>query len=106
MLTEYHILRPGAQPETDWVEAPSLDAIRALVTPIVGPLIEHVAVLSEHGRCSMFVSEIGHLEGLPFNELATKIYRAWTLSQQPNLDPDSLHWIAGPAILFERNVWY
>ena len=54
----------------------------------------------------MFVDELGHSEGLPFNEMATAIYRANALAhEQPTPKPEELPWIAGNAIVFHERVW-
>jgi hypothetical protein len=48
---------------------------------------------------------MGHPKGLPRNENATVIYRRNALLRQGVKDPETLPWIAGPAVLFERIVW-
>jgi hypothetical protein len=54
----------------------------------------------------MFVDEDGHGRERPRNEAATTIYRANWLRQHPGVDPETLPWIAGPAVLFDRRVWF
>jgi hypothetical protein len=54
----------------------------------------------------MFVDEDSHGRERPRNEAATTIYRANALRQFPGTDPESLPWIAGPAVLFDRRVWF
>lgn len=66
---------------------------------------EHVTVLFEGRRADMFVDECGVLDDLPRNDAATAIYRANWLIQHPNADPETLPYIAGVAILFEKVVW-
>ena len=79
-------------------------AIRALL--VLGKAYpEHVTVLHEGKRADMFVQEDGHGEGLPRNEAATAIYRAAWLQEHPSHDPETLPWIAGPAVIFDRIVW-
>jgi hypothetical protein len=54
----------------------------------------------------MFVNELGRLTGLERNEAATIIYRRNTLYHKPGQhQPEDLDWIAGPAVLFEHQVW-
>lgn len=79
-------------------------AIRSLL--VLGKAFpEHVTVLHEGTRADMFVHEDGHGEGLPRNEAATAIYRAAWLRDHPADDPETLPWIAGPAVIFDRIVW-
>ena len=113
--TPYQIIMPGdtviARLEW-WPAEPGYEAIRDLVEPLIGgePL-EHVSVLHNGQRRDMFVSELGqlaltHRGPLPRNERATEIYRANWLSRHRYCDPETLPWIAGTAVLFERRVWF
>ena len=97
-------------------EAPGLKALQAIIDPLLdGADLEHVTVLAafEAGgvleALDMFVSERGHLDGLPRNNRATAIYRQATMlgeSAAPTPhDPEELPFIAGPAVLFNRRVW-
>jgi len=91
------------------VELPPKPSYRQLCQ-LLDPLFqrrhfEHVTVLYEGRRADMFVDERGRLDDLPFNEAATAIYRNNWLTQYPGTNPDSLHWIAGLAVLFEKIVW-
>lgn len=115
MKTTFHILSADGTKETrevDWPVAPIYAQLHDLLLPLLGegePL-EHVAVLHEGHRADMFVSELGHLPmkwrgPMPRNEQATTIYRNNTMVRSPNTDPETLSWIAGPAILFDRIVW-
>jgi hypothetical protein len=93
--------------EIDWPESPTLDQIRTAVEPIVGEPMEHVRVLDP--KCDeyrdMFVNENGHLVARrPRNEAATAIYRHNWLQHRGG-DPESLMWIVGNAIVFDRIVW-
>lgn len=110
MLTVYRIFRPG-HPElvcdVDWPEAPGLHRIRSLLRPILdGGDPEHVTVLWKGERTDMFVDEVGGAKGLPYNEVATGIYRAASLRYRPELAESGLPFILGTAILFDRVVWY
>jgi len=92
--------------EVDWPTEPSFKAIRALLDPIfLKRPWEHVSVLIEGRRADMFVDESGHLAGLPRNEAATALYRANWMTRHPDADPESIPWIAGVAVLFERIIW-
>jgi hypothetical protein len=88
-------------------QAPNRDQLRALVEPLLdGQRLEHVAVLWDDKRCSMFVGETSTIDGLPFNAEATKVYRNNWMTRHPDADPDELPEIRGPAVLFDRNVWF
>lgn len=88
-------------------EDPGLDKLRALVLPYLdGGRWEHVTVLYKGKRACMFVDDESVAKGLPPNPKATAIYRAAWLSQHPNDDPESLPAIYGPAVCFDRQVWW
>ena len=63
-----------------------------------GDYVEHVSVLYQGKRCSMFVAESGMINQLPINDKATDIYWANMRAQgcEPT-DPESLD-------KFERNA--
>ncbi len=107
--TAYEILIPGVPARTAsaaLARKPSLSAIKQIVSPVIGPAIEHVSVYLLEGPASMFVDENGHAKGLTRNGPATAFYRRWTLMQAPKRHPEDLPWIAGPAVLFHRRVWF
>lgn len=121
METSYTIFRPDGTEERgtiDWPEDPGYDRIRKFVEPIVEGPIEHVLVLpldkrdaveiSRSDYRDMFVDEMGHVRktgpGIR-NETATRIYRNNWLRANPKDVPESIHWIAGTAILFDRIIW-
>lgn len=115
MLTAYTVLRPDGTREegsVDWPREPTFEQIKALVGPhLNGDPLEHVTVLHQGQRTDMFVSEYGHLARagrgpLPRNDAATTTYRAAWLSTHPGDNPESMPFIAGPAILFDRRVWF
>lgn len=108
MKTALIILRAdGAREDRDVDMAgdPGLAELRDVLEPILAGRPEHVAVLHDGRRADMFVHEDGHGEGLPRNEAATAIYRAAWLRDHPADDPETLPWIAGPAVIFDRIVW-
>jgi len=85
-----------------------------LLQPLLdGGRLEHVQVYTGdapfRGRRfyrDMFVDEERHRKNLPRNETATALSRHDALMHEPPSDPESLPWIAGPAVLFpERRVW-
>jgi hypothetical protein len=120
MNTTYTIYRTDGsieRGEVVWPLTPSLAQIKALVEPIVGGPLEHVRVLDPksveadtitRADClDMFVDEIGHVRAggpKPRNHAATGIYRANWLRAEGG-DPEELHWIAGDAIVFDRQIW-
>src|ERR1700733_9894802 len=109
MKTVYHVYRVSATPEThevEWPNAPSFKTIDALIRPLLDDnYLEHVSVLHNGKRVDMFVDEEGRVKGLPRNEAATAIYRNNWLTQHPGTDPESLAFIVGTAVLFDRIVW-
>jgi hypothetical protein len=120
MMYRYTIFRPDGTSEAgevDWPPDPRYDDIAKLIGQIVGGPIEHVRILdptkatAEHiGRADyrdMFVDELGHMRKPPAarNEMATALYRANWLRVHPQDDPESLSFIAGLAVVFERVIW-
>lgn len=115
MKTRMLIMRPEAPHETREVELKDkfgFVELRGLIEPITGHPMEHVRVFSdfsggtEYKYLDMFVNELGRLTGLERNEAATIIYRRNTLYHEPGkYEPEELDWIAGPAVLFEHQVW-
>ena len=110
MKTTYYVLdilgRPREQ-SVDWPRDPGSDRIKALVQPLLkGGNPDHVTVLHNGERGDMFVDDKGQEKQLARNIKATRIYRAATLARAPQTDPESLPWIWGIAILFDRVVWY
>ncbi len=112
MNMTYRILRANGVEETsqiDWPHDPGYDRLKALIEPLLdGAHLEHVSVLHKGGRADMFVDKEGHCKDppLPRNEAATAIYRAATMRREPKTDPESLPYIVGTAILFDRMVWF
>ncbi|MBS7703263.1 hypothetical protein [Chelatococcus asaccharovorans] len=110
MKTVFEILRADGTcetHETDLPAEPGFEALKALIEPhLEGGRMEHVSVLVQKCHCDMFVDEIGLLKDLPRNEAATEVYRANALAWNPEVDPEALPYIAGPAVLFHRRVWF
>jgi len=115
METRVLILTPDQPSErltVELPERPDYGSLRALLKNLLGPVeFEHVSVLADFEcglnfkRADMFVDEMGHQKGLPRNEAATIIHRRHALLHQHVKNAETLAWIAGPAVLFERIVW-
>ncbi len=87
---------------------PSVREVKQALSQFISGEIEHVTIMrpnSNDGAADMFVDEMGVMKGLPRNEKATELYRAWWLYHHPHDDPESLPWIAGVAIVFDELVW-
>ena len=85
---------------------PTTDDVRSVVNRFLdGGAAEHVAVLHDNRRTDMFVDEHSHLKRLQRNEAATALFRAAALRINPERDPETLPYIAGPAIVFDEPVW-
>lgn len=93
---------------------PGYDVLNVIIKPLLDRAdMEHVSVLANFDLSStdyrpldMFVDDIGLKKGLPRNEAATTIYwRNW-MTYHPGANPEALHFISGPAVLFSRRVWY
>jgi len=92
---------------------PSYDELAAVIDPELARgdgikrWLERVAILTEAGKLGdMFVDETGAIDRLPRNEEATTHYRRNWLKRFPECHPEELDAIYGPAILFDRRVWY
>ncbi len=110
MKTDYTIFRTDGteeRGEIDWPEDPGYDRLSVLCRPIIGAdMLDRAAVLHDKQRMDLIVDESGHPKGLDRNEAATTVYRQYAVSKEPGLDPESLPWIAGDAVLFYRRVWF
>ncbi|MCJ2086935.1 hypothetical protein MKK88_13185 [Methylobacterium sp. E-005] len=108
MKTGLIILRADGSREdrdVDMAGDPGLAELRDVLEPILAGRPEHVTVLHRSRRADMFVDEAFGPKGLPRNEAATSIYRAAWLRDHPADNPETLPWIAGPAVIFDRIVW-
>jgi hypothetical protein len=115
--TRIRIMRPGQNDEIqehDLPRNPGCEKLLAIIEPILGQhhYLERVSVLADFAGgekrepLDMFADENGHYLQLPFNQAATKIYRHAYLSRNPDTDPDTMPYVVGPAILFDRRVWF
>ena len=95
---------------------PSYTVLKALIEPhLDNNWLEHVNVWDDFGTgkmraLDMFVDENGLIKGLPRNDKATVIYRRANLlgksAVPPVKNPEMLNCIVGPAVLFNRRVWF
>ena len=112
METKYTVIQPDGTEEdrvVEWPDDPGYDRIKSIVEPVLnGGWLEHVTVLFNGEAHDMFVDEEGRVphKNLPRNDKATEIYRAAALSREPMRHPESLPWVAGPAVIFQRRVWF
>ena len=108
--TPITIFRPGEKPWQGSVHLPAkptLAQLHRVLAPTFAPaLTEHVHVLHDGKPADLFVDEWGVNKGLRRNAEATVIYRAAWMSAHPEANPETLPWIAGPAVLFHRKVWF
>jgi hypothetical protein len=116
METRLLIMKPDEPNERRTIELPERPGypeIRDLVRLLIPGCehIEHVSVLADFNggldfrRSDMFVDEDGHAKRLPRNENATIIYRRNALMHQGVKDAETLSWIVGTAVLFQRTIW-
>lgn len=87
-------------------EDPGYDRLRALAGPHIDGDWEHVTVLYQGKRADMFVDGESVRKGLPPNAKATEVYRAAWMAQHPGANPEELPAIYGPAVVFDRQVWW
>lgn len=110
ILTKMTIISAHAEPVERAVrlpEQPGYSALKALVEPYLeGGKLEHVSVLYDDKRTDMFVHDTGALIPLARNVRATAIYRAAALADDPARSAESLPAVFGPAVIFDRQVWF
>jgi hypothetical protein len=112
MNTVYHVIPEIGSMRTIVTETlpekPRLDHLRKLIEPhLDGERLEHVSVLWEGQRRDMFVGETSSINGRMIRNIrATEIYRNNWLTRNLGADPESLPAISGPAVLFDRIVWF
>lgn len=132
MLTRWKLIRTDGvikEFENEMSKDPGYELLRSIISPLIerGQL-EHVYVWAdfEHDglkqsmtghqldwnfkALDMFVDENGHSQNLRRNEIATTIYRRATMegrsSRPPPDNPETLDFIVGPVVLFDRRVWF
>lgn len=109
-VTVLPAVRAPMEFEVDLPAEPGYNALRMLVMLHFekGTDMEHVRVFSEAGEyVSMFVDESGMLKGLPVNPLATVEYQRNVRVNAPDSElAKDMPLIYGPAVLFDRNVWF
>jgi hypothetical protein len=116
MKTRILIMRPDQPHESQEIDLPlepGLGRLSNILTPLLdGADLEHITVLADFSgglkfkRADMFVDERGHHKGLEHNEAATSIYRRASLMRDSKQIAEDLPHIVGPAVLFDRIVWF
>ena len=110
MKTLMLVLQPNGDERSvtlDLPEKPNYDQLKKALEPYFKEAYtEHVNVLTDEGYTDMFVDEDGFTKHLQRNEKATKLYRNNWLKQHPHVHPESMNYIVGPAVIFNRRVWY
>jgi len=113
MITIYQIIQPtdfldSKFKEVDWPEDPDYEYIESLMAQILDPdrNFDHIRVWHNDQYLDMFVDDSGMIDTLPVNPVATEIYHANILRQNPKADTSDWPKIHGPAILFHRQVWF
>lgn len=109
MHTTYIVFAIGEAPVThacSLSDPPTFEELKAIVEPILGAPLEHVSCLQDGRRADLFVDELSANKGLPRNDEATRIYRTNMLTTNPDLDPETLPVVFGPAVMFSRQVWF
>lgn len=106
----YRVLRPDGGEETHTAEMtnpqPMYDELREMIeSHLDGGEMFHITIIASNGkRSSMFVDEMFNYKNLARNNLATALYRAAWLDSHPDVDPESLPFIAGVAVVFAEVV--
>lgn len=91
----------------DLPEDPGYEKLDKILRPLLnGADLERVNVFHDGAYTDMFVDDVGKLKKLPRNDAATNIYRNNWMTHNPGTDPEDLPAIYGPAILFDRKVWF
>jgi hypothetical protein len=112
MKTEYTVYQVDGSSTVEHCEllaVPGFDDLAVVISKAlnVGSLeFEHVGVIHKGFKCDMFVHDRGIIIGLERNEAATTIYRTNVLTKHPDINPEDLGYIAGPAVVFSRRVWF
>lgn len=109
----YQVIPADGKPIDGALEVTAIDSnetmekVRALCREYVPGDREHVRVFWKGKYTSMFVAETGRLDNLPMNRKATEIYQNNIRVHAPNeYNPATMPWIAGPVILFDKDVWF
>jgi hypothetical protein len=89
-------------------DEPEFTSLRGLIKAKLDHAeFEHVTVFWNDEYRDMFVDDTGVLKGLPINARATAIYWNNTRIHMPDdYDPETMAMIHGPAVLFDKKVWF
>lgn len=69
-----------------------------------GGRAQRIEVILDGDVRGMYVDDLAHLKDLPRNERATALYRSHYVLSHPFVQPESLPYIAGTAVLFTSPV--
>ena len=110
-VTHHYIVIPaiGSIEQGSFIggKQPRYHDIRGAIRNHFDEPFEHVTVLHDGERRDMFVGETSSINGRHIrNVRATAIYRNNILKNEPGINPESLHAISGPAVLFMSRVWF
>lgn len=87
--------------------APSYDDLRAAMRSVFGEHhLQHLRVVLGGRYGDMFVDERAHDLGLPVNLAATELLRKAIAAVPAQAEVSDLPMIAGPAVVFSRQVWF
>jgi hypothetical protein len=120
IATRYCVITPNGTrivTSTALERVPGFSFLRELIEPLLGGAdMEHVSVWADfdggtkYKALDMFVDEDGLRKGLSRNVIATEHYRRANLMGKTTIpkvaDPELLNFIVGPALLFDRRVWF
>ena len=96
----------------------AIDKLDAQIVRLINERTKHVLAIGEiklkageeiyaPHRERAVLQRVSKLNAGPItNEQLRAIYRASALRRDPMRDPESLPWIAGTAVLFEKLVWF
>ena len=100
VATEYELILPDGSTQQFLINLyarPRFADLQKLIFPLIGDHFEHVVLNCPNRRkASMFVDEAGALKGLAINPHATALSR---VGRGHGI-------IVGPAVVFNRNVWF
>ena len=109
MKTKMTLIYPSGQTLAKEVYLPAEPNLDQLYHACGGVIpkgyLEHVRIITDDDEVvSMLVHESGHMERLAYNAVATEHYRRNAVRSGANAE--GLPWIVGPAVLFDRIVWF
>lgn len=112
-VTVYRVDQEPEEMEFNLAPEPHYHHLKSVIEPALGGggnpgvlFFERVRVFIDGKYTDMFVIENSAQGEYPLNQAATDIYRNNALTHDPSVKAEDMPAVYGPAVLFDRPVWF